>query len=516
MILLIVDDQDSVLNSLREGIDWKLLGIDQVYTAQNAMEARLAFRDHTPDIMLCDIEMPVESGVDLCRWIRTQKYETQIVFLTCHSEFSYAQEAITLGAADYILQPVSIERVQSVVQRQIEIVKQRSQQRIVLKTAENYSSKKKLILSSVWKTWLNGTNSEKVLGSIEGMPTEDQWGYLVMVQQVRWESASEVWNERVSLNILSNTMEDLFAPYHMNILCVWMGDRTSSVLLLPQNKNVLEDNLDQQLKYLCALYDMYMPCQIACAGSGFVPILKMPKVWKELVELRDKNVSHRGGLLKQTQGMTEFTHIPQIAVWRELLLSGCAQQMAEEARIWIKGLEKEGNLDADGLLHIYQEFIKMLYATDQNISTILFASQEAMDRFRNGMKTVNDLISLIDYVVQNRTEISAEEIAGGITERIKNYIDRHLEQNIRKEDLVELVHMDADYITRCFKRDMGMPVKTYIITRKMEMARELLLTTNLPVTHIAMRLGYVSLSHFSTTYRKQFGVSPQEERENRK
>ena len=82
MKLLIVDDQLLTLNGIAQGINWREEGFDVVETAQNAMEARISFSRAVPDVMLCDIEMPVENGVELCRWVRQQRYGTEILFLT--------------------------------------------------------------------------------------------------------------------------------------------------------------------------------------------------------------------------------------------------------------------------------------------------------------------------------------------------------------------------------------------------------------------------------------------------
>ena len=70
MKLLIVDDQESVINGLLDGIDWSGLSVDQVLTASNALEAKNIFERESVDIVLCDIEMPVESGIDLFHWVR--------------------------------------------------------------------------------------------------------------------------------------------------------------------------------------------------------------------------------------------------------------------------------------------------------------------------------------------------------------------------------------------------------------------------------------------------------------
>lgn len=63
MRLLIVDDQPSVSEGLKKGIAWDNLSVDEVLTAYNALEAREILKTTEIDIMLCDIEMPVENGL---------------------------------------------------------------------------------------------------------------------------------------------------------------------------------------------------------------------------------------------------------------------------------------------------------------------------------------------------------------------------------------------------------------------------------------------------------------------
>ena len=66
MKLLIVDDQIYVAQGLRFGIDWKAEGFSEVFIALNALEARTVLQKNAVDVMLCDIEMPGESGIEYC------------------------------------------------------------------------------------------------------------------------------------------------------------------------------------------------------------------------------------------------------------------------------------------------------------------------------------------------------------------------------------------------------------------------------------------------------------------
>ena len=100
MTLLIVNDVEMTIKFLTTKIDWKKYGISRLFTAYNADEAKEIFRDQEIDIILCDIEMPGEDGISLIRWVRSQNFSTDIIFLTCHANFDYIQEALHLDCQD--------------------------------------------------------------------------------------------------------------------------------------------------------------------------------------------------------------------------------------------------------------------------------------------------------------------------------------------------------------------------------------------------------------------------------
>ena len=75
--------------------------------AGNVEQAKGIIRNYRPDIILCDIEMPQSSGLELLAWCKDNAPETETIILTCHAQFSYAQTAVRLGSLDYLLKPVT-------------------------------------------------------------------------------------------------------------------------------------------------------------------------------------------------------------------------------------------------------------------------------------------------------------------------------------------------------------------------------------------------------------------------
>lgn len=122
MKLLIVDDQPGVTEGLCHGVNWAQLGFSQVQAVNSVREARAAMLNTVTDVMLCDIEMPEETGLELFKWVKKQGFATRCIFLTAHAKFSYAQEAMHLGAFDYIIQPAPYSEISQVTARAVKDV----------------------------------------------------------------------------------------------------------------------------------------------------------------------------------------------------------------------------------------------------------------------------------------------------------------------------------------------------------------------------------------------------------
>ena len=125
MTVLVVDDQSNVVGGIISGVHWSDIGVTKVVPAYNAFEAKQILLTQRVDIMLCDIEMPVENGLALFRWVQEQGLDTECIFLTAHADFYYAKEAVRLGGFDYILQPARYEDIQASVLRAIHKVETR-------------------------------------------------------------------------------------------------------------------------------------------------------------------------------------------------------------------------------------------------------------------------------------------------------------------------------------------------------------------------------------------------------
>ena len=122
--VLLVDDEELALSGLLNGVRWKELGIRRVYTANNMEDALRKLSSFPVHLMICDIEMPGGSGLELIRSVRETHPDVISVFYTAHPDFSYCREALKLGAVDYLVKPTPYEEIEKVVVKALGIAAQ--------------------------------------------------------------------------------------------------------------------------------------------------------------------------------------------------------------------------------------------------------------------------------------------------------------------------------------------------------------------------------------------------------
>ena len=129
-------------------------------------------------------------------------------------------------------------------------------------------------------------------------------------------------------------------------------------------------------------------------------------------------------------------------------------------------------------------------------------------------------LALLKAETEQNIENAKEELRAAVAENVEAHKEmvsarrEALEEAVaaRREELAEAVHLNPDYMARLFKKETGMNLKDYIIQQKMQEAQSLLCTTNLPISLIAAKVGYTNFGHFSTSYKKFYHKTPQEER----
>ena len=138
MTLLIADDELLIRSGLLS-LDWKSIGITEVYSVSNGTEARELLLSTDVDIVIFDIRMPGMTGLELAAMIKEHSMDTAVVLLTGFSEFEYARQALQSNVYEYLLKPFSPRDILSTV---ADVKERLEQKRYQVKVIRKYEDTK--------------------------------------------------------------------------------------------------------------------------------------------------------------------------------------------------------------------------------------------------------------------------------------------------------------------------------------------------------------------------------------
>jgi YesN/AraC family two-component response regulator len=113
--ILIVDDEPLICRGLASLLDNSGLNIQNIYTAHNGYEALDYLKMETIDLLITDIQMGAMSGIELMQQAKIIKPWVQVIVISAHETFQYAQLAMRLGAKDYLIKPINSEQLLNTV-----------------------------------------------------------------------------------------------------------------------------------------------------------------------------------------------------------------------------------------------------------------------------------------------------------------------------------------------------------------------------------------------------------------
>lgn len=97
-----------------------------------------------------------------------------------------------------------------------------------------------------------------------------------------------------------------------------------------------------------------------------------------------------------------------------------------------------------------------------------------------------------------------------------SFIQEHLQSKLSRQEVAEQVHLNPEYLSKLFRKEMGLSLKDYILTEKMKQAASLLTDSNLPIGLIASKVGFDNFSHFSRTFQNYYKMPPKDYRQQNK
>jgi len=531
--LLIVDDEIHAVRGVLACLDWPDLQIAPVYTAYSLKQAIAILAEHPVDILVCDIEMPKGSGIDLLNW--TQEHQPGIIsiLLTCHAEFEYAQKAVQLGVIEYLLKPVHARDLKAAVIKAIKILEE---SRLLSETKSSYlryyqlwSESQMLIEEHFWLNLIDGqieSKSDQIHQQLDKINLPDLMDYRfqpVLLSIRGYPPGSDKTSQKALINALRNKITSevlekadhgLAIPIEENKVLTLVPFAQSSIFSLDQSINCWQLFIDK-FKSLRNT-DIVCYCDQACA------IAHIPARLVHLLDIDQNNVIWKHQVINALNKSIAVANvqIPMMTGWADLLSLGEQQKLIFEIKQTMSALAMIEGFSLSHLRDQYHNLMQIIYSVLQQKGVQLrdvFNEAETKKIEFVEIQTIDDLYEISLLAVNRIAEyFKSLRQSQTLIEQIKHYISENIVNNPTRDEIASKFFLHPDYLTRKFRKETGVNLSDYLALERIRIAKDILINSSMPISDIVSFVGYSNMSHFSKIFKNATGMNPLDYRKNKR
>ncbi|MBO7743533.1 response regulator [Paenibacillus sp. MWE-103] len=463
MNVLIVDDDHLVRKGIVSLMPWDDFDLKVVGEAENGKKGLQFLEDHHVDLIMTDIAMPTMSGIDLLRELRDRYPSIWVVMLTFYQDFEYVQEALRLGAIDYIAK-VELEK-----DNMYDILG-----RIMRRISEG--GDKASGNPSIYRAAGSAVPEASERALLFAALTPDRPDFLgELLPPEQQHAVSEIDRDVWLLSEMSPIREDEIIDRmfgQLGLAGKWAVIRAGGIRDRNRNRlwKLLADYAKHEFFYEYRYGRNVYDIELDAPDKD-----KLPLSEKELYELRE-----RWSSLELLYDESRYAKL--VAELEEVRPSN---DKLESMFYWILvQWEKYVPLDPTALfdsskLRFWADWFAWLNQVRQEIRSAFLGHHYSDDMMAGMMKAVD-------------------------------YINRNLSLDLKLTEVAEDVHISRSYFSECFKNITGKTFNEYVRDARIDHSKTLLSQTNEPIYRIAEKCGYPDEKYFSKVFRKKVGVLPSE------
>jgi two-component system, response regulator YesN len=529
--ILMVDDESIILSGIKFLIDWEENNCVIVGTARNGQEALEKINTLSPDIVFCDIKMPVINGIELLKQVSKERPDIVFVMLTNLEDFELARDALRLHAADYLLksqlEPDTLkntlinacnERERRTKLAQVDMVES------FLKTNRNQ------LLKDTFLRILQASQSDNASSDIapilEDNGVRNGFGAIQIpfdfsaISQYETFSDDEqsrlfAWQTEVTQKVVKNFFE------HSIII----SPNKSGTSLLVFCWDMPSEEWTEKLptftaRLMSASTNITQVKPVVLATDYFSSVSKWPECQSQLFKLMDH-------YYLTDCPEANASDIPNTE-YRTLGLSGIAGRLAAEIR----------TKNIAGCSYILQKAMNNVHKFPHQQSQAIWLCNELYSAASDAIRTIASNIEInspffhsayshraIDHLttrsqvllwleaLQNNITVVLEQFSGAkseLIEKARQYVRDNVDKRIMLQDVADYICISPGYLSALFKKQYNQNFVEYVNSTKIERACQLIKEDKLMIYEISNTLGFENAYYFTKVFKRLKGMTPTE------
>lgn len=517
--VLIADDEKGFCDLLEKSIN-RMGNYHVVGKAYDGLRATELVKELHPDILITDINMPKLSGLDLLRRVQAIDSEIETLVISGYSEFSFAKAAIALGVNDYLVKPFLPDELHEVLNRMSVQIKTRKTLAENLRQlqeevdAGREEQRNRFLLRLVTGQPPAAPQAFVREGAALGIAL-DKAMYCVCVAHIQ-----------PAFDHLLDVLQDNYFSEQTVLYGAVPNDKTT-ILLLGSNADSelafykdMESALGRITRSLAAYYNTRLWCTM---GNIYHRVEDIAVSYREAFTVWKSKLTEDAALVRYdaVAGQQKIDELKRPIELENRLLRLILSADEERAVLCLSQIMDHY---AGYCLH-HTEFVSL------SLVRLVFSISEVLSKTNNG-KVAEDAM-VLDYLKHHFTQSSLRD-AAGVLERyvrqacvpfrtinvehsdkliftLKDMIEKNLSnENFSLESAASQLYFSSNYIRQLFKQKVGESFIEYLIRRRMETARSLLVDSAMQIQKIAEVTGYSNARYFASCFKKYYGCTPTE------
>lgn len=522
--LVVVDDEPLEINLIKKCIDWKIFNMEIVGEAQNAISGLELVERLSPDILITDINMPIIDGIKFSEMVIQSRSKTKIVILSGYDDFKYAQKSIKIGVSDFLLKPINNDEVfkaASKLKNIIDYERESSNEYDLLKKqlSDNLPYIKEKFLIEL----LSGDfENEKIINKALFLGLRFKY-QSVQIAAIEISSLS-IDDDNVNTGIyfirnikIMNMIKEFFQE---NEFIYVFYDTLNRIIILNNNENVdilekcetlktkIVDNTQYSVsiglggikQHVCGIHASYKEALDALkyrvtVGNNVVILYDHVNIGNNNNNKHDVNELNEKMCFYIKSGLYDKAAF-------------LVNQYFENVDLKCKNNLKDIRIIAMNIISIN---FKTLIGIGINNTDEIYNSQIASFNEILLLDTLPDIIKFLHKILFKSIKIINEKQTSKIDDIIikaKKYIDDNLQNNKLSLSLIaKHLYLNPSYLSRMFKKEIGISFVEYLTKMRMEKAIKLLKEGDMKAFEIADSIGISDSNYFSTCFKKYTGLS---------
>ncbi|WP_339233750.1 response regulator [Paenibacillus sp. FSL R5-0517] len=524
--VILADDEPIIIKGLQKLINWSSLGMEIIGQASEGNELMRMLEQNHPDLIISDIKMPNMTGIDIIKTIKENALPVKVIFISAYQEFSYARDAVSYGALDYLLKPIRRTQLEQVLLRAARLITEEHEDKLRQGKLKHLEKKVHLeqreegISRLIEGTLSKNSDYYPLICNVLRGPQ-----YCIGIMDVEWGEVGQKWNDketRLALFAVGNILNELITEPAIGQVLLY-GDKYVYICGFDNEQDSREmakeihRNIRQYLKLgstigISSMIDQLFNLPDAYQQARYANDLKYFLGIDKVIEFNGAPLAAKSRVIEiyslQRQAAIHFIENDQkmgMKIWKELL------EMIRLAHFGDRTLAISTCLSS--LLYLVQELEKSgLLTTEQSV--LRDQAQVRLSQLKTYNQVLHEMIRIVeDLLMIIENESGNKEKA--VLAKVKQFIETHYHEEVTLESVANITYMNSSYFSFFFKKHTGKNFKQYLTEVRLKHAIRMLLHTDFMVYEIAEKVGYHNPRHFSDIFRKAFGQLPNEYRQDK-